>query len=73
LEKGNCEKTLKPGSMTGENDEHLRFIENWKREENMLEINEFMATICFKSAFGVSMENPRMWNVGDMICCACII
>jgi hypothetical protein len=72
-QRENCEKQLEPGSTTGEHAEHLRFIENWSREGNMLEINEFMATRCFKSAFRLFMENPGVWSAGDTTCCAWII
>jgi hypothetical protein len=53
--------------------EHLRFITSQPREENMLETNEFMATIFFKSNFRLFMANPHVWNACDTVCSACII
>jgi hypothetical protein len=59
--------------MTGGHVEHMRFIMNRPREENMLETNEFMEMRGFKSNFRLFMEKPRVWDAGDMVCSACII
>jgi hypothetical protein len=58
--QGKLQIEFRPGSTTGENVEHPRFIMNWTREEIMLEDSEFMATRCSKSSCRFSMENPRV-------------
>ena len=55
--QGKLKIEFRPGSTTGENVEHLRFITNQTGEEIILEDGEFMVTRCSKSSCRFSMAN----------------
>jgi hypothetical protein len=58
--QGKLQTEFNPGSTTGKNAEHSRFVTSWIGEGIMLEESEFMATRCFQSSCRFSMANPRM-------------